>query len=158
MKRFSYRGSRAAVLLAGLVPLVVSQLGVAGEMTYRDIARRYMKNKDGAAVAKEIGFSKPVKHVVALDYTILLRGKDGVEKAVDVEKHQFRMGDQIRLRIEPLSNACIYIFHEGASGQRVCLWPTEQEVQPSVRAARRLPSRTTATSSSSIHPARRSSS
>jgi hypothetical protein len=61
-----------------------------------------------------------------------------MEEPVDAATHQFNVGDQIRVRIKPLSGLYIYIFHEGASGQRVCLLPTDNEKPPLAKADQML--------------------
>jgi hypothetical protein len=101
--------------------------------TFRDLVRRYQETGESGRLAQLVGFAKPVRHVVALDYTILLR-VDGDEKPVDPKGHRFRLGDRIRVRIQPMSDVYVYLFHEGASGERVCLLPDRQETAPLVEA------------------------
>ncbi len=133
MKRWSCRGIQMGLVLACMIPLMGEQGLTAEEpLTFRDLTRKYFADKDGSQLGKLVGLSEPVKHVVALDYTILLRAEDG-EKAVDPKSHQFNLGDKIRLKIQPLSDAYVYIFHEGASGERVCLLPAKQEKAPFVK-------------------------
>jgi len=102
--------------------------------TFRDLVRKYTKDGDGKTLAKKIGFSKEVQHVVALEYAVLLSA-DGKESPVgDLKSHQFKLGDRIRVKIQPVGNAYIYILHEGASGHRLCLLPTSDEKPPFVKA------------------------
>ena len=129
----------ASALLAMLGLLwAAAAPGVAAEQsTFRDLVRKYAKSGDGKTLGKMIGFSKEVQHVVALEYTVLTK-TDGKEEAVDAAKHQFHLGDQIRVRIQPVGDTYIYIFHEGASGKRTCLLPTEQEKPPFVKAGQTI--------------------
>lgn len=106
--------------------------------TFRDLVRKYNKDTDSKVLADQIGFSKEVEHLVALEYMVLLRS-DGKETPVtDAKAHQFKLGDQIRVRLQPLNDTYIYIFHEGASGNRVCLLPTEEEKPPFVKAGSQI--------------------
>ncbi len=119
----------AAVLLHGL-PI---QAMADDEVTLRDLVRRYAKDGNGATLAKKIGFSKEVAHVVALEYSIMVQAAGKETPVTDVKTHQFKLGDRIRVRIAPVSSAYIYILHEGTSGQRVCLLPTSEERPPFVK-------------------------
>ena len=76
-----------------------------------------------------MGYSEPVKKVIALEYKVLLF-ENGKERPVDPKTHQFRVGDKIRVSIEPLSNYYVYIFHVGASGQSGFLLPGKDEDPP----------------------------
>jgi hypothetical protein len=96
----------------------------AGEPTTRDLVRKYIQEGNGKELGKLIGFTKEVAHVVALDYSIAVR-QDGQEKDVDPLNHQFQIGDQIQVKIQPVTDAYIYIFHQGASGEKTCLLPKE---------------------------------
>ncbi len=141
MKRFCWFG--VAAVLAVVVAAVVSGIGARSaaaaddEETLRDIVRMYRSpDKESAAgkvLAKKIGFSKEVEHVVALEYSILLRA-DGKETPVaDLKAYQFKLGDQIRVKIEPVKDSYLYILHEGPSGNRTCLLPTKEEKPPFVK-------------------------
>ena len=132
MKRTSCRSVRTALMVACLSPLLAAQAGLAAEQALRDLVRKYARDGNGEQIAKATGFSKPVEHVVALEYEVLLR-VDGEEKAVDPDRHQFEVGDQVRVRIEPMIDTYIYIYHKGASGQHSILLPTEQEKAPFVK-------------------------
>jgi hypothetical protein len=118
---------------ASLLASTVTCAPAAEEWTYRDLARRYFAEGDGKPLSKFVGLSEEVKHVVALDYTVLVR-KDGEERAVDPKEYQFALGDAIRIKIQPVNDTCIYIFHQGASGERSCLLPTERETPPLLKA------------------------
>ncbi|NQT37038.1 MAG: DUF4384 domain-containing protein [Planctomycetes bacterium] len=130
--KFSIRRAVAACLILGfLAAWAAPRTALSQESRVRDLVRKYVKEKKHDELAKLVGFSSSVEHVVALDYTVLVRA-DGVETAVDPMKYEFTVGDQIRVRIEPVNDAYIYIFHQGASGHRTCLLPTEQEKPPKV--------------------------
>lgn len=125
---------RTAMVRLGVCLLAVAAArgGAADEPTFRDLVRKYVKDGNGKQLGTLVGFSQEVQHVVALEYTVLLKSGDQ-EKAVDPKRHEFQLGDQIRVRIRPLSDAYIYIFHEGASGKRACLLPTAEEKAPFVK-------------------------
>ena len=108
-------------MLAGVVQ--------GAEPSFRDLVRKYVQNPQPGAVAALPGVPEGLNKIIALEYTVLLRTPTG-EEAVDATKYQFKLGDQIRVRIKPLSGLHIYIFHEGASGERTCLLPTDKETPP----------------------------
>jgi len=134
MKRFCRVGFCAAVAAAFLLTLPSIQAGGDDEVTFRDLVRKYTKDGDGKTLAKKIGFSKEVEHVVALEYAILLTEGGKETPVADIKTHHFKLGDRIRVKIEPVSGAYIYILHEGASGKRICLLPTSDEKAPFVKA------------------------
>jgi len=105
----------------------------AEEPSFRDLVRKYVAGEKSAG-GDQLAAALPdgVDKIVALEYTVLLQSQQG-EEAVDASKYQFRVGDRIRVRIKPLSGLYIYIFHEGASGHRTCLLPTEKETPPLAR-------------------------
>ena len=114
----------AALLLAG----VMAHARAAEEVTYRDLARRYFATGDGKAISKFVGLTEEVKHVVALDYTVLIR-KDGREQAVDPKAYQFALGDSIRIKIQPAADNYIYIFHQRQRRANLPL-PIDMETPP----------------------------
>lgn len=59
-----------------------------------------------------------------MDYTVVLR-QDGQEKDVDPQAQQFQIGDKILVKVQPVTDAYIYIFYQGASGEKACLLPKE---------------------------------
>src|SRR5208337_1162780 len=87
----------------GLIQCLTATTTVAGDVTFRDLARKYFKDGEGADLAKLVGYSQPVKEVIGVEYKVLLFA-DGKETAVDPKTHDFRLGDRIRLAIEPLNN------------------------------------------------------
>lgn len=124
-----------------------------GEPTVRDLVRKYVRRQSQVAAPGTSKTTEPKKgdvpdklpgdlrKVIALEYTVLLRkGED--EQAIDPHDHRFQLGDRIRVQVQPLSDLYIYIFHEGASGQRSCLLPSEEETPPLAKRERtlRLPS------------------
>jgi hypothetical protein len=125
----------ALALLGAAVCL--SATARADDVTFRDLARKYFKNGDGGELAKLVGYSKPVKQVIALEYKVLLF-KDGHETAVDPKTTNFRIGDKIRVEIEPLNDYYVYIFHIGASGKKEFLLPAEDEQPPMSKAGKPL--------------------
>jgi hypothetical protein len=133
MKRLCFPQAAPLFGAAALVLLAVAP-AVAAEPTFRDLVRKYVQDGDHKQLGALIGFSKPVEHVIALEYTVLVK-REGREEAVDPQTHEFKLGDRIRVRVQPLSDTYIYIFHEGASGARVCLLPTDQEKPPFVKGA-----------------------
>jgi hypothetical protein len=134
MKRPLYPTAIALVAVTTLMLSLCGPTPAADETTFRDLVRKYVKDGDGKQLGTLIGFSKPVDTVIALEYTVLVKTKDGQEQAVDPKTYEFKLGDRIRVRVQPMSDTYIYIFHEGASGARVCLLPTEQEKPPFVKA------------------------
>lgn len=134
MRRCNLSGIGAAIAVALVLAGLPIRAANEDETTFRDLVRRYTKDGDGKTLAKKIGFSKDVEHVVALEYSVLLVA-DGKETPVgDLKSHQFKLGDRIRVKIQPVGNAYIYILHEGASGHRLCLLPTSEEKPPFVKA------------------------
>jgi hypothetical protein len=107
----------------------------ADDVMFRDLARKYFKDGDGADLAKVVGYTQPVKEVIALEYKVLLFG-DGRERPVDPKTYDFRIGDKIRIAVEPLHDYYIYIFHIGASGKSEFLLPAEGERPPLAKAGK----------------------
>ncbi|HEX4150454.1 MAG TPA: DUF4384 domain-containing protein, partial [Pirellulales bacterium] len=102
----------------------------AAESTYRDLVRKYVADKSqGVQPANLPGLAAKVEDVMALESTVMLR-KNGEEQRVDANEHEFEIGDEIRVRIKPVSQCYIYIFYEGASGARKCLLPADDEKAP----------------------------
>jgi hypothetical protein len=108
---------------------------MAEEPTFRDLSRKYFKNGDGKEIAKLVGYAQPVKSVIAIDYKVLLF-KDGKETPVDPKTHEFKVGDRVRIIIEPLNDYYVYIFHIGASGESSFLLPTQDEKPPIAKAGK----------------------
>lgn len=124
MKRAMIFLSAALIAAVGLGLAWESGRAGAAERTTRDLVRKYIREGNGKELGKLIGFTKEVAHVVAMDYSITTR-QDGQDKDVDPPTHQFQIGDQIQVKIQPVTDAYIYIFHQGASGEKTCLLPTE---------------------------------
>jgi hypothetical protein len=130
--------SRLFVFSAACLLLVQSVEGQ--EVKFRDLVRKYTKTKTPAA-AQEIAQklqTEQITGVVALEYKVLLVGDGGKETVIDTTDHEFSVGDQIRVQIEPLQDVYIYIFHEGASGEQVCLLPDETESIPVAEAGKAI--------------------
>lgn len=125
---------RAAVVPLCAALLAASLPAMAKDPTTRDLVRKYVKENNGKELGKLMGFTKEVEHVVAMDYTVVLK-QDGEEKEVDPQVQQFQMGDKIQVKIQPVTDAYIYIFAQGASGEKTCLLPKEDrgETAPLVK-------------------------
>lgn len=120
----------AALLLAAGVLAPPSEVRADDAPTFRDLVRKYVTAQVSAVKAEPLpGLPEELQKVVALEYTVLLRDGEN-ETPVDAETHMFKIGDKIRVRIEPLSDLYIYIFTEGASGERKCLLPEGRETSP----------------------------
>jgi hypothetical protein len=113
----------------------VAAQAASGEPTFRDLTRKYFRDGDGAGLAKLVGYKEPIKKVIALEYKVLLF-QDGKEVAVDPKMYQFKLGDKVRVSIEPLSDYYVYIFHVGASGDRSFLLPAKDEDPPLAKAGK----------------------
>ncbi|MCC6127140.1 MAG: DUF4384 domain-containing protein [Pirellulales bacterium] len=107
----------------------LSSTAFAEEPTFRDLTRKYFKDGEGKEIAKLVGFTQPVKNLIAVDYKVMLF-KDGKETPVDPKTYEFKVGDKVRVSIEPLNKYYVYIFHIGASGKSGFLLPTEDEDPP----------------------------
>jgi hypothetical protein len=118
-------------VFAGFLLLTVccATASFADEMNFRDLTRKYFKDGDGKELSKMIGFTQPVKDVIGLDYKVLLL-QDGKDTAVDPKTHDFKVGDKVRVEIEPMHDYYVYIFHIGASGENGFLMPTQDEDPP----------------------------
>lgn len=131
----------AGAVLAASTPIVHAQ-DEEGRR-FRPLVRRYFQEKQEETpaapaptspdLAKAIGLPEGMGSVVALEHTILQRTPEG-ETAVDAASHRFRIGDEIRVRIQPLSDVHIYIFNRGPSGNLTALVPTDEETPPFVKA------------------------
>jgi hypothetical protein len=141
MKR-SIRTATTIGLLAALTWTAAGQGGFAQQRRTRDLLRTYIKKIDQQAQQKQlasaVGLPDVGGGVVALEYAVLLE-KDGEQIPIpNPDEYEFHVGDQIRVRIQPLVDVYIYIFHEGASGQQVCLLPQKQEKSPLAKAGQPL--------------------
>ncbi len=126
-----------AAVVFGIGVCLSAASATAEDATFRDLARKYFKDGDGADLAKLVGYSQPVKQVIALEYKVLLFA-DGKETAVDPKTYNFRVGDKIRVEIAPLSDYYVYIFYIGASGNKEFLLPKENEQPPMAKAGKSL--------------------
>ena len=125
----------AALLCTGVC--LATATALADDVMFRDLARKYFKDGDGAELAKLVGYSQPVKQVIALEYKVLLFA-DGKETPVDPKTYDFRLGDKIRVQIAPLADYYVYIYHIGASGKKEFLLPDKDEDPPSAKAGKAL--------------------
>jgi hypothetical protein len=129
MKHFHYLGRMIWGAVFALAPFLLTAGAQAEEPTFRDLTRKYFKNGEGADLAKLIGFKQPIKKVIGLEYKVLLL-KDGKETPVDPKTHEFKVGDRIRIEVQPLNDYYVYIFHIGASGKSCFLLPEKDEDPP----------------------------
>jgi len=142
MRRFHFHVRRAliaAACLAAAFPSPTDAADAPEGSTIRALMREYFKDRDGAELGQLIGYQEPVKKVIALDYKVLLL-EDGREKPVDPKLYEFRLGDRIRISIEPLADYYVYIFNIGSDGQHRFLLPDERrdEAAPLIRAGRNV--------------------
>ncbi|MGQ9575814.1 MAG: DUF4384 domain-containing protein [Thermoguttaceae bacterium] len=108
---------------------------------FRDLVDACFDEGKGEDIAKLIGYERPATQVVALQYKVLLYEKNGdkaAEKAVDPKTYPFKIGDRIRLTIEPYTDSYIYIFHVGASKKQVFLLPRKGKQPPNVPAKQQV--------------------
>jgi hypothetical protein len=134
MKRWHI--SRAVAVLVAVCAWWTSMPNALAEQpTFRNLTRKYFKDGDGAGLAKLVGYQEPVKKVIALEYKVLLF-QDGKEVPVDPKTHEFKVGDKVRVSIEPLSDYYVYIYHIGASGQKGFLLPDKDEDPPLAKKGR----------------------
>jgi hypothetical protein len=131
-----HRLSRVVVAMTAVVATFGSAR--AEESTYRDLVRKFVLQSTADGKSTTSGgplamLPEGLNNVVSLEYTVLKRTPAG-DEPVDASAHQFRIGDQVRLRIKPQLGLYLYIFHEGASGHRTCLLPTEKETPPLAQA------------------------
>lgn len=129
MKRSYSYSLMVQVLSLGLVAMLLCQDAAAEKTTFRDLTRQFFKDGNGQDLAKLIGYTTPVKKVIALEYKVLLYA-DGKETPVDPKTYQFKLGDRIRVAIEPLDDYYVYIYHIGASGSQSFLLPSADEDPP----------------------------
>ena len=138
MKRFCYCGAGVVLVSTCLVLLLVQDVA-AEEPTFRALTRKYFSTGDGKALAKLVGFETPPQKVIALKYKVLLFTRDAsgkaAEKPIDPKEHRFKIGDQVRVVVEPYGDYYIYIFHIGPDGEHGFLLPAEGEDPPLAKAA-----------------------
>lgn len=133
MYRFHrHRGSTLFGLI-GLAVWLTCQTAGSEEPKFRDLARKYFKNGEGEDLAKLVGFTQPVKQVIALAYKVMLF-QNGQETPIDPKTHEFKVGDKVRITVEPLHDYYVYVFTIGASGQSGFLMPAEGEEPPMAKA------------------------
>lgn len=100
---------------------------------FRDVLRRNVEERRFSFAPARLSVGKSdANDVLALEYTVLLH-KEGKDSPVDEAVHEFHQGDQIRVRINPLTDMYVYIFYERAGGQRLCLQPISKESPPLAR-------------------------
>ena len=134
MQRQDSRWIRIVVASLGVFSLWLARAGLAQDkVRFRDLCDAMFDEGKGEDIAKLIGYQVPATQVIALQYKVLLyeKGDDkAVEKVVDPKTYPFKVGDRIRLTVEPFTKSYIYIFHVGASGKQVFLLPREIRAAP----------------------------
>ena len=103
------------------------------DVTFRDLVFKSFETNDFDELGQTVGQTGPLKQVIALEYKVLLL-KDGRETVVDSKVRPFKLGDMIRISVQPLKDSYIYIFHIGASGKSNFLVP-QDAAQPSLTKA-----------------------
>ena len=134
MRRFAYC-SLLAVVVFGLVFGASPDGAIAAEpdVTFRDLVFKSFETNDFDELGQTVGQTGPLKQVIALEYKVLL-WKDGQETVVDPKVRPFKLGDKIRLTVQPLRDSYIYIFHIGASGKSSFLVPQAEKNPPLTKA------------------------
>lgn len=126
----------------GVLVLWLARAGLAQDkVRFRDLCDAMFDEGKGEDIAKLIGYQVPATQVIALQYKVLLyeKGDDkAVEKVVDPKTYPFKVGDRIRLTIEPYTKSYIYIFHVGASGKHLFLLPRQGKEPPLLDAKRQV--------------------
>jgi hypothetical protein len=133
MKRRVGYGALALLAAMILLPRGAWPGEGAGTVRTRDLVRKFFKDGDGTELAKLVGYTEPVKKVIALQYKVLL-SENGNETPVDPKTHEFRLGDKVRVLVQPLNDYYVYIFSIGASGKWGFLLPQNEEEPPLAKA------------------------
>jgi len=133
MKCWHSRGLVAILVAVCAWWSAATQNALAEQPTFRPLTRQYFKDGKGADLAKLVGFKEPIKKMIALEYKVLLF-QDGKEVPVDPKTHEFKVGDKIRVNIEPLSDYYVYIYHVDVSGKSGFLLPDKDEDPPLAKA------------------------
>ena len=134
MCRFAYC-SLLAVVVVGFLTGASSNSAMAAEpdVTFRDLVFKSFETNDFDELSQTVGQKGPLKQVIALEYKVLL-WKDGEETVVDPKVRPFKLGDKIRITVQPLKDSYIYIFHIGASGKSSFLVPQAEKDPPLIKA------------------------
>ena len=129
MFRFA-RCSLLTVVVFGFSTGATSNGAMAAEpgVTFRDLVFKSFETNEFEELGQAVGQTGPLKQVIALEYKVLLL-EDGQETAVDPKVRPFKLGDRIRISVQPLNDSYIYIYHIGASGKSDFLVP-HAGVQP----------------------------
>lgn len=114
-----------------LVALALVAAPASAQTSFRDLVRKKIAGELNANVPGLAGTDT----VQAMEYTVLLVKTDDADKIVserpvDPKDHKFKIGDKIRVQVKPLTQMYIYIFHEGTSGEKLCLVPDSTETAP----------------------------
>ena len=134
MCRFAYC-SLLTVVFFGFLTGATSNSAMAAEpdVTFRDLVFKSFETNNFDELGQTVGQTGPLKQVIALEYKVLL-WKDGEETVVDPKVRPFKLGDKIRITVQPLKDSYIYIFHIGASGKSSFLVPQAEKDPPLIKA------------------------
>jgi hypothetical protein len=117
----------AALFFMGSLIVVSGSVG-AEEPTFRESLRRQLAHQEANDTpVPPAGLPAGFNQVVAVEYSVLLR-KEGVEQSVDPATYCFQPGDQVRVRIQPLSDLYFHVFYEASDGRKLCLVPNDRNV------------------------------
>lgn len=141
MKRFRSCGMGAVAAVAWVAVLLAAGSARAQDQyRLRALVDRYFDEGKGEDIAKLIGHQGPVG-IIALKYKVFLyeQGQEKAEgkadeKLVDPKTYSFKIGDRIRLNVEPYTNSRIYIFHVGPAGEQRFLVPRKGKDPPQLQA------------------------
>lgn len=124
-----------AVVVSGFLTGASSNSAMAAEsdVAFRDLVFKSFETNDFDELGQTVGQTGPLKQVIALEYKVLLL-RDGEETVVDPKVRPFKLGDKIRITVQPLKDSYIYIFHIGASGMSGFLVPQAEKDPPLIRA------------------------
>jgi len=142
MQRLESHRIRVLAASLGLLVLLFVRAGLAEDkVRFRDLCDAMFDEGKGEDIAKLIGYQVPATQVIALQYKVLLYEKSGdkaVEKTVDPKTYPFKVGERIRLTVEPYTKSYIYIFHVGASKKEIFLLPRKGKEPPLVDAKQQV--------------------
>jgi hypothetical protein len=136
MKRFTSCGMGAMAALAWVVVLLTVQPGRAEDQyQLRTLVDSYFDEGKGQDIARLLGHNGPAG-IIALKYKVYLyeKGEEkAVEKLVDPKTYSFKIGDRIRLNVEPYTTSYIYIFHVGPNNEHKFLVPRKKKEPPHLK-------------------------
>jgi hypothetical protein len=134
---------RAGVVVAALVAMWFAAGSAHAQEKYRfrDLVDRYFEEGKGEDIAKTIGYKTSATQVIALRYKVLLYEKQGdqaAERVVDPKTYSFKVGDRIRLAVEPFTESNVYVFHVGPNKTQKFLVPRKGDEPPRLPAKKEM--------------------